>query len=250
MHQVPYDGYAELYDRSGQARFSLRMVTYARELWELEGARVERVLELACGTGAAAVALARRGYEVTGVDRSEAMLRHARDRAQRWQAPVRWLCQDLRGLDAGGNFDAATCFYDSVNYFLVPEELTRVLAQIHGQLAPGGLLLFDAITDHGIGTVWGSETEIKLDADLVRIWKSGYDAIHQVGSLETVYFVREPDDRYRRISELHRHRGYSRFDVEEALGLAGFELRACYPCLTLNPVLPTTYRVAYLARAR
>jgi hypothetical protein len=59
MHQVPYDGYAELYDRSGQARFSLRMVTYARNCGNGGPGGV-----LACGTGAAVALPA--GYEVTG----------------------------------------------------------------------------------------------------------------------------------------------------------------------------------------
>ncbi|HEY9856599.1 MAG TPA: class I SAM-dependent methyltransferase, partial [Stenomitos sp.] len=139
-----YDAYAPLYDRTGQSRFSLRMVRYARELWELSGLEVHSVLELACGTGSAAIAFANRGYDVTAVDRSAAMLTIAREKAQRWGAKVRFLEQDLLELDAGGPFDAATCFYDSVNYFLVPEELQKAFERVHSHLKPGGLFLFDA----------------------------------------------------------------------------------------------------------
>lgn len=243
-----YDAYAPLYDRTGQSRFSLRMVRYARELWELSGAEVHSVLELACGTGSAAIAFANRDYDVTAVDRSEAMLAIAREKARRWGAKVRFLRQDLRELDAGGPFDAATCFYDSVNYFLVPEELQRAFERVAAHLKPGGLFLFDAITEHAVANTWGNETEVRIEADLARIWRASYDAKTRIGSLEVDYFVQEPGGLYRRVHEVHRHRGYSLWDVREALEAAGFELVNAYKCLTLDAVTASTYRVAYLAR--
>lgn len=244
-----YEGYAPLYDRTGQSRFSLRMVRYARELWELSGHEVHSVLELACGTGSAAIAFANRGYEVTAVDRSPAMLAIARKKAQRWDANVRFLEQDLLDLHAGGPFDAATCFYDSVNYFLVPEDLQKAFERVARHLVPGGLFLFDAITEHAVANTWGNETEVRIEADLARIWRASYDPRTRIGSLEVDYFVQEgPEGLYRRVHEIHRHKGYSLWDVREALEAAGFELVNAYKCLTLDAVTASTYRIAYLAR--
>lgn len=244
-----YEGYAPLYDRTGQSRFSLRMVRYARELWEWSGHEVQTVLELACGTGSAAIALANRGYDVTAVDRSEAMLAIARDKARRWGADIRFLEQDLLELEAGGPFDAATCFYDSVNYFLVPEDLQKAFERIRSHLKPGGLFLFDAITEHAVANTWGNETEIRIEDDLARIWRASYDARTRIGTLAVDYFVQEgPEGLYRRVSEVHRHRGYSVFDVREALEAAGFDVMNTYKCLTFDAVTASTYRVAYLAR--
>lgn len=246
---LPYSAYAAVYDRTGQSRFSLRMVPYVRELWELCGATVHSVVDLACGTGSAAIALARRGYTVTGVDRSEAMLEVARAKARRWDADVTWVRQDLSQLSLGRRFEAATCLYDSLNYFLVPGELTRALVKVREHLVPGGVFVCDVITEYAVATAWGNETEVRVEPDLARIWRSRYDARTRVGTLDVDYFVAEPDGRYRRISETHQHRGYTVFEMREALEEAGFKVESTYACLTLDPAVATTYRVAYLARA-
>ncbi|HEY9898205.1 MAG TPA: methyltransferase domain-containing protein [Pantanalinema sp.] len=246
---APYDAYSTVYDRTGQSRFSLRMVGYARELWELSGHEPRSVLELACGTGSAAVAFANRGFSVTAVDRSEAMLELARAKAARWGAEVSWRCQDIRELSLSGTFDAATCFYDSVNYLLVPDDLQKAFEQVRAHLAPGGLFLFDAITEYAVATAWGNETEVRVEDAYARIWRSTYEPRERVGTLKVDYFVAESEaGLYRRIQETHHHRGYSLFEVREALERAGFDLLNAYDCLTLNAVSASTYRIAYLAR--
>jgi SAM-dependent methyltransferase len=59
-----YDKYAEVYDASGQIRFSLRMIPYVDQLLERQGLHVRSALDLACGTGTVAIALAAKGWTV------------------------------------------------------------------------------------------------------------------------------------------------------------------------------------------
>ncbi len=244
-----YDAYASLYDRTGQSRFSLRMVLYAFYLWTQHAPyRIQRVLDLACGTGSAAIAMARRGYEVTALDLSATMLDKAKEKAARWNAPVTWLQGDLRDFQAGGPYDAVTCFYDALNYLLVPEELEESFKRVRTHLRHDGLFLFDMITDHAIARTWGETTDTSFDPDLTRIWKSSYDPVSEVGTLHALFFEREADGRYRRIEEVHRHRGYDAEQVETLLERAGLEVVCAYECLTENEPTPTSYRVAYLAR--
>lgn len=245
----PYDAYASIYDQVGQSRFSLRMVRYARDLWELAGLEVDSVLDLACGTGSAAIAFANRGFRVTGVDRSERMLELARAKAERHQADVLWVCQDIKALDLQERFAAATCFYDSLNYFLVPEELRTAFERVRAHLNPGGVFFFDAISEHAVSNTWGNETEFKITDEAVRIWRASYDDRKRIGKLEIDYFIRQEEgDRYQRVRETHLHRGYDSFEIRELLEAAGFELLSAYACLTYDPVQPTTYRIAYLAK--
>lgn len=246
---APYDSYASIYDRVGQSRFSLRMVRYTLNWWILSGIHVDSVLDLACGTGSAAIAFANRGFRVAGVDRSAAMLEQARAKAERHHAHVAWHQQDIAQMDLGDTFAAATCFYDSLNYFLVPEELQAAFKRIRAHLQPGGYFLFDAISDYAVSTIWGNETEFKIGADSVRLWRASYDESCRVGSLEIDYFNQiEGTDLYRRVHEIHRHRGYDPFEMRELLERAGFELLNTHACLTFDPVRPTTYRIAYMAR--
>jgi SAM-dependent methyltransferase len=104
-----------------------------------------RIVDLACGTGNASFALHRLGYEVTGVDRSEAMLQVAREKSA--GTNVEFVQQDLRQLGGLGPFDAATCLYDSVNYLLAPADIDAALRGAQGIVQPGGLFVFDICTE-------------------------------------------------------------------------------------------------------
>ncbi|MHB1717263.1 MAG: class I SAM-dependent methyltransferase [Acidimicrobiales bacterium] len=58
----------------------------------------DRVLDVATGTGNAALLAAERGGQVTGVDFEPALLRVAEQRAQNARRDVRWLHGDLEAL--------------------------------------------------------------------------------------------------------------------------------------------------------
>ena len=93
-----------------------------------------------CGYGRYAIPLARAGYRVVGVDRSETLLAEARRRAghERWPKLTRADYRELPFPD--GSFNAALNLFSSLGY-LGDEEDTRVLAEIGRVLRPGGRLI-------------------------------------------------------------------------------------------------------------
>jgi ubiquinone/menaquinone biosynthesis C-methylase UbiE len=103
-----------------------------------EGAKV---LDLCCGMGRHSLALAEAGYEVTGVDLSEALLREAR--AQAGSEAVTWLRSDMRKLPLTGGYDAVVNLFTSFGYFEEDEEQVKVLREIHRLLKPGGKFIID-----------------------------------------------------------------------------------------------------------
>jgi SAM-dependent methyltransferase len=244
-----YETLARVYDLSGQSRFSLKMVAYLLEILALRRAKPRKIVDLACGTGAAAVALARRKFEVTGVDGSQAMLARARARAARWKVAVDWRQQSLTELDLPSGFDLATCFFDSLNHLTDPGELRQAFFGVRRILAPGGLFFFDMNTRYALERVWNNVSDSHLDVDYARFWKAAFDPATQLGRLETTYFVREEHDHFRRVEATHVARGYDPDEVLEHLREAGFTVLEVYECLTFDPVGPETYRVAYLAQA-
>src|SRR5437870_13900235 len=76
-----------------------------------------RILELPCGQGRHAIELARRGYDVTGVDLSPYLLRVAKARAEAAGVGVRWLEGDMRRPLAGDTFDLVLNLFTSFGYF-------------------------------------------------------------------------------------------------------------------------------------
>lgn len=101
------------------------------------------IADLACGPGRHSLALARRGFAVTGVDLSEPFLFRARAAAGRLLPGLpkpRFVCGDLRRLalaDAG--FEAVLLLGNSFGYFSDGEN-RAILEQMRRILRPGGLL--------------------------------------------------------------------------------------------------------------
>jgi len=117
-------------------------------LWTKLGLRAgARVLDLTCGPGLYAVALAQRGAEVTGVDFGPASIAHARKLAA--SAGVSERCQfveaDVRAYEPEvGAFDAALFIYGQLAVF--PREVARqLLGKAAAALKPGGSLLVELL---------------------------------------------------------------------------------------------------------
>jgi ubiquinone/menaquinone biosynthesis C-methylase UbiE len=118
-----------------------------------------RVLEIACGTGRIALALADDGFDVTGIDISEGMLTIARRKAATSSAAARdrltLVHQDMARLDLDGRFGLAFIAFRSFQHLLTVELQRQTLTSIGRRLEPGGRLalhLFDPRLDLLIDT--------------------------------------------------------------------------------------------------
>ena len=99
-----------------------------------------RVLDVPCGDGRHARGLVARGVSVTGVDISEDFLAAARREDP--EEKVEWLCDDMRQLPAGADFDGAYCFGNSFGY-LDYSGTCEFLVALSGCLRPGARFALD-----------------------------------------------------------------------------------------------------------
>ncbi|HEX6080976.1 MAG TPA: methyltransferase domain-containing protein [Methylomirabilota bacterium] len=107
----------------------------------LAPARGARILDVPCGYGRHASALARRGFRVVGVDLSRAMIAEARRRFAEGPRLV-FVRRDMRRLRFRAEFDAVVNLYTSFGYF-TPAENRAALRRLARALRPGGRLLID-----------------------------------------------------------------------------------------------------------
>jgi 2-polyprenyl-3-methyl-5-hydroxy-6-metoxy-1,4-benzoquinol methylase len=119
-------------------------IDFVLERLELEpGARV---LDVACGHGRHSLELARRGFDVTGVDLSPRSIELAREAATREGLRAAFLERDAREVDFDGEFDAAiNIFTSAIGYFDDEADNQRVVDGARGALRRGGSLLVDTI---------------------------------------------------------------------------------------------------------
>jgi len=112
---------------------------------DLARPRGRQALDLACGPGRCSVALARRGFTVTGVDRTKLLLDRARSRARRVGVPVEWVRADMRDFAREKTFDLALSMFTSFGYFDEKEEDLAVLRNVLASLKPGGVFLMELV---------------------------------------------------------------------------------------------------------
>lgn len=101
------------------------------------------VLDLACGTGRHALEFARRGFRVTGVDRTVRYLETARRGARDEGLDVEFVQADMRRVTGHGEFDIVLSLFSSLGYFEDADDDLRVLRNAHRSLKPGGRFLLE-----------------------------------------------------------------------------------------------------------
>jgi SAM-dependent methyltransferase len=103
------------------------------------------VLDLCCGPGRCSVALARKGFSVTGVDRTKYLLDKARAKAGAAHVKIEWVRKDMRDFVRPDSFDLVLSMFTSFGYFDDKREDVIVLENIIASIRPGGVCLIDVL---------------------------------------------------------------------------------------------------------
>lgn len=133
------DAYDALYaDKDYDAECDLVQLLASRY-----GIGAASILDLGCGTGRHAVALAARGCTVTGVDVSADMLLRAEARAESAGVSVDFVAGDVRDVRLGRRFDVVLLMFAVLGYQLDDHDVEAALATAAEHLRPGGVVIFD-----------------------------------------------------------------------------------------------------------
>lgn len=205
------------------------------------------LVDLGCGTGTFSVLLARRGYDVVGVDASEEMLAVAQQKADEAGVSLRLYHQSITDVVLDAPVDGVLAMCDTFNYLTEDGALTQALARVAELLRPGARGVFDMHTELRLQEI-GSETYADDLDDVAYIWQSEYDPQHKVCTMYLTLFEAVGEALYRRYDEVHVERAYSSDEVEEAVGKAGLVLEGVYGDLSDVPPSLDERRVFYVVR--
>jgi SAM-dependent methyltransferase len=204
------------------------------------------VLDMPCGPGRHSLELARRGFRVTGVDRTVAYLDTARQKAAAegldGVAQVEWIKADMRDFRLPERFDAAINLFTSFGYFEDPAEDRQVAANFFASLRPGGRLLMDMMGKEVLARVfreqdWEEEEDGTLfleERKITRNW----------GWIENRWIAIRGE---RRVEFRLGHRLYSAVELTALLTEVGFIDLSVYGSLAGDPYDHTARRLVVLA---
>lgn len=120
------------------------------------------VLDLCCGPGRCSIALAKRGFRVTGVDRTAYLLNKARAKARAARVQIEWVEKDMRDFVRPGSFDLVLSMFTSFGYFDDKQEDIRVLENMFASLRPGGACLIEVLGKERLAKILQSTTSSDL----------------------------------------------------------------------------------------
>lgn len=194
------------------------------------------LLDLACGTGIFAVAMAKNDMRVTGLDQSEHQLNIARKEARAANVEIEWLRASMSDFMPVREVDCVTCWYDSLNYLIKIEELSQTFSNAFLALRPGGYFCFDMNTIYGLAVQWQRFPYFiqQETPDYLEVVENSYN--YEVGLAQMRIIMLERNNKtWARHEEIHQERGYAIDDILLLLDHAGFTVKH----LTGDPRLMT-----------
>ena len=205
------------------------------------------VLDLGCGTCTLTELLARKGYDMIGVDNAEEMLRIAMDKRERSGLDILYLLQDMRELELYGTVGTVVSVCDSLNYLLAEEDIVQTFARVNNYLYPQGIFVFDFNTVYKYAEVIGDATIAENREDCSFIWENYYHEEQEINEYDLTVFVAE-GTLFRRFQEVHYQRGYRLEQMQAFLLQAGLEFLEAFDADTHGKVTAESERIYVVAR--
>jgi len=242
-----YAGFAYYYDRLMKDVDYSKWADHIEAIFRVNHAEPELVLDLGCGTGSFCIEMAKRGYEMIGVDISPEMLSCARRKCDEEGLDILFLNQDMKEFELYGTVDAIVCLLDSINYLTDKRDVRKLLRRVNNYLNPGGLFIFDINSAYKLEKVLGNNVFYSIEDDIAYVWQNSYDKKKKTCRFDLTFFVKQ-NGLYRRFDEVHFERTYSVDELEGMISASVLILLDVYDDLRFSKPSEKSERIFFVCR--
>ena len=214
---------------------------------------VKSILDGGCGAGGHAIPLAKRGYEVTGIDSSKMMIKEAKEKAVKANLNIDFQTADLRQFSLNRRFDACLCMFAVLGYITETKKLLQTLENIRGHLNKESLFICDVWNGLAVMRILPS-VRVKTVEDegkrIIRIAQPELDAFNHLCRVHYHLLITQDDGRLSEFEETHTVRYFFPQEIIHYLEESGFELVAICPFLDLDgKVDESVWNMTIIAKA-
>lgn len=246
-------------------------VEYIHNLIQKCSPDAKSVLDLGCGTGRHDLLLAKKGYDVTGVDMSEEMLAVAKANAKTKIKTSNSIAQsqslsqsdslistvsfthgDVRTIRLGKTFDVVISLFHVMSYQTTDEDLKAAFATAKAHLKLGGVFIFDCWYGPAVLTDRPTVRVKRLEDEDIFVTRIAEPVMHPNENIVDVnyhVFIRDKaSDRVDEIKENHRMRYLFKPEIGRMLKLEGLELIRCEEWMSGKEPGFDTWGVSFVVR--
>ena len=244
-----YKDFAFVYDELMNDVDYDKWVKYIEDIIKNEDAKVKNILELACGTGNITIPLAKKEYDIAGIDISEEMLSVAKEKAEKQGIELVLLQQDIAELDFDiTGLDCVLCACDGFNYITYDDDLQNVFDTTYELLKDDGIFIFDISSYYKLANILGGNIYGENREDVSYLWQNYFDDEENLLEMELAFFIKGEDNRYDKFEEVHQQRAYTEEEVIEMLQESGFGNIKVYGDFTFNKPNEESERIFFVCR--
>jgi 2-polyprenyl-3-methyl-5-hydroxy-6-metoxy-1,4-benzoquinol methylase len=139
-----FQDYSDKYDNESFTQGTVGEVNFIEK--EISFNKSLKILDIGCGTGRHSLELARRGYNVTGIDLSEAMIDKARSLALTENLKIDFRIKDARNFNFKESFDLAIMICEGAFPLMETDEMNYfILRNAYSSLKSGSKLIFTTL---------------------------------------------------------------------------------------------------------
>jgi SAM-dependent methyltransferase len=244
---VVYDALAPIYDRlMSHVEYGEWLLLIERIVDRfLEGKKIT-VFELGGGTGMLGSMLRKHGWNYIGSDRSFNMCKVSAHR------DVPFLCADARAIPLKRPFDLFLFLYDGINYLQTPEEYSRLFAEVHKCLVPGGLFLFDITTETNSLNHFKSYLEFEDWGDCSYVRRSYYNKhLQEQHNDFTIYRkTGEKSPFYEKFIENHCQKVFGTGTIARTIQSSMYTIEGIWDGFSFRNHCPHSERIHFLLKKR
>jgi 2-polyprenyl-3-methyl-5-hydroxy-6-metoxy-1,4-benzoquinol methylase len=210
------------------------------------------ILELACGTGRLTMPMAQRGFAMTGIDYTAAMLDEARAKATRNKLSIRWAAGDMRNFDLGQQFNMIFLPANALCHLLTVADFEACMRSTQKHLTEQGRFILDVFVPN-LSLLLHSTKRREFSrylhpngtGEIVVTSLNRYAADTQINHIQTFYQLPgQPDE----VAGELNMRMYFPQELDVLLRYNGFEIEAKFGAYDETPFEPQSEKQLIICR--